>query len=101
MSWFQCDCSITHTTIATNTTIAITTLLSIQTFSESVFEQDPETNPDFYGANLVYVPYCTGDVHSGTRSSTTPAWPDDEMGYFSGHKNFEVGLVGVTAHALE
>ena len=28
---------------------------------------DAVTNPLFHDANMVFVPYCTGDVHSGTK----------------------------------
>lgn len=43
-------------------------------------------NKDFGGANHVHVPYCSGDLHSGTVTSPS----DDTWGlYFSGHLVFE------------
>jgi len=43
---------------------------------------DEISNPDWYQANQVFIPYCTGDVHSGTRTETS----DETFGfYFSGH----------------
>jgi hypothetical protein len=45
-----------------------------------------EVNPDFYDGHRVYVPYCTGDVHSGTRASATA----ETWGlWFDGHLNFK------------
>jgi len=42
-------------------------------------------NPDFHDAHHVYVPYCTGDTHSGQVSTPTEA---DHWGYyFDGHLN--------------
>merc|ERR1711871_1724596 len=34
-------------------------------------QPDAATNPDFYGANRVFIPYCTGDLHTGTQTSTS------------------------------
>jgi hypothetical protein len=42
-------------------------------------------NPDFCNAMTIDIPYCTGDVHTGTRTTTS----DDTWGYiFDGHHNF-------------
>ena len=44
-----------------------------------------KVNPDFYDGHRVFVPYCTGDVHSGTRQSAT----NETWGlWFDGHLNF-------------
>ena len=50
-----------------------------------VLDDDCSINPDFCDAMKIYVPYCTGDVHLGTRSSAGPAtWGV----WFDGHLNF-------------
>ena len=44
-----------------------------------------DTNPDFCDASTVFVPYCTGDVHTGTRTMIS----EDTWGFhFDGHHNF-------------
>lgn len=59
---------------------------------DNVLSSDAKVNPMFFDAHHVYIPYCTGDVHSGTRSSAlNSSWPF----YFSGHVN-----VGKIVHAL-
>ncbi len=62
-----------------------------------MLSSDPAVNPDFFDAHHVYIPYCTGDFHSGTRSGAlNSTWPFS----FSGHLN--VGVIVnalVTAHA--
>ena len=41
-------------------------------------------NPDFYDANIVYVPYCSSDTHRGQQNTTS----QNTFGfYFSGHLN--------------
>lgn len=53
-----------------------------------------EINPDFFDGHRVYVPYCTGDVHSGTRTSAT----DETWGlWFDGHLNFQRIVEDLTA----
>jgi len=42
-----------------------------------------EQNPDFYNWNKVILPYCSGDLHAGTRNES-----DSSGYYFSGHLNF-------------
>ena len=39
---------------------------------------DPSVNPDFYDANVVYVPYCSSDTHRGQQTNTSAA----TWGYF-------------------
>lgn len=55
-------------------------------------EMDPDctANPDFCTWTKVYIPYCTGDMHSGTQLEPSPA-----LGgfYFSGH----LQIAGVVA----
>ena len=47
---------------------------------------DPATNPDFYDANMVYVPYVSGDCHRGQNNvSSAATWGL----YFTGHLNFQ------------
>ena len=52
----------------------------------TVITDNCSSNPDFCGAHMIYVPYCTGDVHSGTRD--TGAYEDGAEMFFSGHRNF-------------
>jgi len=52
-----------------------------------ILSDDADINPEFYGAHKVQIPYCTGDLHSGTVVEPTAA----QWGYyFSGHLNFEL-----------
>ena len=54
-------------------------------FEESVFYASALPSNPFAGWARVYVPYCSQDLHSGTRTSTSP----DTFGlYFSGHLIF-------------
>lgn len=56
-----------------------------------LYSGDATKNPDFAGAHRVFVPYCTGDTHAGTRNATSSAtWGL----YFSGHLN----LVAIVDH---
>lgn len=59
---------------------------------DNVLSSDPTVNPIFFDAHHVFIPYCTGDAHSGTRTSAlNGTWPF----FFSGHAN-----VGKIFHAL-
>ena len=55
-------------------------------------EMDPDcgANPDFCSWRRVFIPYCTGDMHSGTRTDR-----EESLGgyYFSGH----LQIAGVVA----
>jgi hypothetical protein len=52
--------------------------------NDNLLSADPAVNPVFYDAHKIYIPYCTGDVHGGTRSAPLNAsWPF----FFSGHGN--------------
>lgn len=55
--------------------------------------QDP-ANP-LSAWNVVYVPYCTGDLHMGTRISSVPNGPQNQK--FFGRKNLLTFLRSVTA----
>ena len=53
-----------------------------------------DTNPSFCEANHVYVPYCTGDTHIGTRHEKL----DESFGlYFDGRLNFEAIIIKLIA----
>eukprot|EP00038_Savillea_parva_P030536 m.78377 g.78377 ORF g.78377 m.78377 type:complete len:475 (+) comp9215_c0_seq2:46-1470(+) len=52
---------------------------------------DSAKNPDFWDANHVFVPYCTGDLHTGQVNKTGLLTFDL---YFSGHEN----LVKIISH---
>ena len=50
--------------------------------SSGIFSGDPLVNPDFADDHLAFVPYCSGDLWSGTRKEATNA----TFGlYFGGH----------------
>jgi ribosome maturation protein SDO1 len=52
-------------------------------FTTSVLSDDSKVNK-FAGWNHVFVPYCTGDTHTGTLTTS------DDLGmYFAGHNNLE------------
>eukprot|EP00729_Bicosta_minor_P011260 gene11260-22373_t len=54
-------------------------------------DADSGSNPDFWDAHQVYVPYCTGDLHTGTVAA--PSLTTFGL-YFSGHSN----IVGIVNH---
>lgn len=52
--------------------------------ADNLLSVDPTVNPAFSEAHHVFLPYCTGDVHIGSRVAPLNAsWPF----YFSGHHN--------------
>ena len=51
---------------------------------DNLLSPDPTVNPAFFASHHVYLPYCTGDVHIGSRTEPlNTSWPF----YFSGHHN--------------
>eukprot|EP01116_Phalansterium_solitarium_P020479 TRINITY_DN6060_c0_g1_i1.p1 TRINITY_DN6060_c0_g1~~TRINITY_DN6060_c0_g1_i1.p1 ORF type:complete len:396 (-),score=118.20 TRINITY_DN6060_c0_g1_i1:162-1349(-) len=52
------------------------------TADRDIISSDKDLNPDFYADNQIYVPYCSGDVYSGTRKTTSA---DTFDLYFAGH----------------
>lgn len=49
---------------------------------DGILSDDAPENPDFYTWNRVFLPYCSGDVHSGTRMAPSA----ETWGFhFSGH----------------
>ena len=59
---------------------------------DNVLTDDPIINPVFADAHAIYIPYCGGDVHRGTRTSPLNAsWPFT----FAGHL-----IVGAVLDAL-
>lgn len=58
-----------------------------QNREESPFlDKNCNNNPDFCEANHIFVPYCTGDTHTGTRHENL----DESFGmYFDGKLNFQ------------
>lgn len=58
---------------------------------EMIYSGDETANPDFHDSNRVYVPYCSGDTHRGTRTAASA----ETFGlHFSGHVN----LAAIVAH---
>jgi hypothetical protein len=56
---------------------------------DNLLSDDPLTNPLFFDAHAIYIPYCGGDVHRGTRTSQLNAtWPF----VFAGHLIVEAVL---------
>jgi hypothetical protein len=55
-----------------------------QTTLNELQSSDPSANPAFHGATMIWVPYCTGDVHSGTRAASSDTWGL----HFDGHNIF-------------
>ena len=60
----------------------------------AVQKVDSATNPDFWDANQIYVPYCSGDLHTGTHLNTSDF---TYHLYFSGHENLEGILFKIKA----
>eukprot|EP00929_Paragymnodinium_shiwhaense_P115841 TRINITY_DN8499_c0_g5_i1.p1 TRINITY_DN8499_c0_g5~~TRINITY_DN8499_c0_g5_i1.p1 ORF type:complete len:506 (-),score=83.73 TRINITY_DN8499_c0_g5_i1:221-1738(-) len=51
---------------------------------QNTMDSDCSANPDFCSWSKIYIPYCTADMHSGTRREGMPS-----LGgyFFSGHNN--------------
>ena len=65
--------------------------------SNSILSDNSNKNPDFYDAHHVYIPYCSGDLHSGqriTNSSETYGF------YFNGHLIFK-NIISDLAHETD
>jgi hypothetical protein len=54
---------------------------------KALFSRDPEWNPTFYSANIVFAFYCSSDVWSGSTVERRPSSGDPEGWYFSGRIN--------------
>lgn len=56
-----------------------------ENYDHGIQSHNPDINPDFYDSHKVHIPYCSGDGHTGQRTTAT----DETWGfYFSGHINF-------------
>jgi hypothetical protein len=55
---------------------------------QGMFDETNATNP-FKGWNMVYIPYCTGDVHFGTKRDGTVGGLPDVKQQFVGHLNMQ------------
>ena len=62
----------------------------------SIFDRNVGNNP-FAGYSLVYIPYCTGDVHSGNRVATYSLGADVRQYHHVGHTNALHALDRLTA----
>lgn len=56
-----------------------------------LFDQNEPRNP-YQNASYVYVPYCTGDVHSGTSLTTLTGGGNSKLTYFVGYSNVSAYL---------
>lgn len=60
--------------------------------SVSVLDTSPGTTNPFADANMVMVPYCTGDAHTGTRTVELDVDGTKKTTYFYGARNMEAFL---------
>ncbi|MFO0642091.1 MAG: pectin acetylesterase-family hydrolase [Polyangiaceae bacterium] len=58
----------------------------------AVFDTSPGTTNPFADANMVMVPYCTGDAHTGTRAVDLDVGGEKKTTYFYGARNMETFL---------
>jgi hypothetical protein len=56
-----------------------------------IFQRDLATNP-FRNLNLVYIPYCTGDLHGGTAETDLDVDGQKKPTYFWGGRDMDVFL---------
>jgi len=68
---------------------------STTTHIEAILQFPQASNPDFYDWNFVFLPYCSGDLWSGTRTSTQSGYGGDY--WITGHNN----LLAVKAKLIE
>jgi len=77
---------------------ARTTLGSSATYRKHIdapkgmLSSDPAINPDLHSWNRIYVPYCSGDIWSGTIKQPLNPFPQSDgswTGYFQGHTILE------------
>jgi len=70
----------------TTTALGSSKYFALTRVGRGVQAVDAATNPDFWDANHVFVPYCTGDLHTGTHTNASDATINL---FFSGHSNLE------------
>jgi hypothetical protein len=61
-------------------------------FGNGLFARDDPGNP-FKGDNFVYLPYCTGDVHSGNRMTSYSSDAGTQTLHHVGYTNVQADLV--------
>lgn len=66
--------------------------------AQDLLSDDPAANPAFYSWNHVFMPYCTGDTWSGTRTADAPA-PGASRFVFAGHHNVRAAVAHLNATA--
>jgi hypothetical protein len=64
--------------------------------SLAVFDTDPSSGNPFADANMVLVPYCTGDAHSGTTTRSFDVEGTSKETFFYGARNLELYLRRIT-----
>ena len=67
-----------------NTSLGSSKFWPSTTEGYGIIDASPVNNPNFYNFNRIYVLYCSGDVHAGTRNTTVD--PILFPFYFSGHR---------------
>lgn len=69
---------------------------------KALFSRDPELNPVFYAANMVFAFYCSSDVWSGSNIQRRPSSGDPKGWFFSGRTNVRAMVeVLVQYHGLD
>ncbi len=63
----------------------------------ALFDPDPSSGNPYATMNLVMVPYCTGDVHSGSAIRELPLGNTTRTTYFVGARNMELILPRLAA----
>ena len=81
------ECSSWYTSHAANSTKWAPTMA---VHSNEEMDSDCIANPDFCTWSKIYVPYCTGDMHSGTQTERNPELSNF---FYSGH----LQIAGVAA----
>jgi hypothetical protein len=81
----------------------VSTAFYIGGYGKNEFDTDPQRAPmlplqldnasnPFRGMNIIYIPYCTGDVHAGKRIATYQVNGEAKQAYHYGALNFEAVL---------
>ncbi|MEO8705326.1 MAG: pectin acetylesterase-family hydrolase [Kofleriaceae bacterium] len=63
-------------------------------YSAGIFDRTLANNP-YKDATQIYVPYCTGDVHTGSTKRYFPF--AQQVAHFAGRENLELALAAITA----
>lgn len=84
--WEPGNCYVIPTTTHFSDTVDEAAVLNEARQSNFLFDRTRADNP-FRDASFVYVPYCTGDLHGGTRQHTYSAFGQTRTGHHVGALN--------------